>query len=554
MAVFQWFPNSRSLAKGATALGVVCLAISLSACGQGKEAEKKQAAPAPPPPAVVVAEVVQKTVPIYSEFVARTDAQDTVEIRARVQAFLDQQHFTEGTMVKKGQLLFTLDKREYEAQLQQAKAQLAKAEADLAFAKDNATVESAKADLDVALAQLGKAETDERRLKPLAERRAVPQQDYDNAVANLDSARAAVVSRRAFLNTTQINQKSSIEQAEAAVQAAKASIAQADLNISYCTIRSPIDGLIGKREVAPGNLVGRGEATLLATVSRLDPLRVFLSISEAEYLRFMASRQKGQSKAGAQIELLLADGSVFPHKGRVIIADRAVDVATGTLSIIAEFPNPDMLLRPGQFGRALVAAEERPNAILIPQRAVQEIQGSKTVLVVGADNMVALRTITPGETVGDLLIVRDGVKPGERVIVDGIQKARPGMQVQPTLQAVPTGQTVPKPAPGQPETPGAGEAKPGEVAKPPAPPAKPAPGPSQAPTPLKKGAAAPAETVASTSSHGTWPDPNTKEALVQRLLRGEQAQALAQETGVPAQRIEAWRDTYLKDGKQGLLQ
>jgi membrane fusion protein (multidrug efflux system) len=412
------------------------LLVSLGACGRGKEDEKgKTAAAAPPPPAVVVAEVIQKTVPIHSEFVARTDAQDTVEIRARVQAFLQQQHFTEGTMVKKGQLLFTLDQREYEAQLQQARAQLAKAEADLAFAKDKATVETAKANLDVARARLNKADTDVRRLKPLAEARAVPQQDYDNALAHQQAARADVESRKASLDTAEVNQKTSVQQAEAAVEAAKAAIAQAELNIGYCTIRSPIDGLIGKREVAPGNLVGRGEATLLATVSRLDPLRVFLSISEAEYLRFMAGRKKGEARGGAEIQLVLADGSVFPHKGRIIIADRAVDVATGTLSIIAAFPNPEGLLRPGQFGRALVAAEERTNAILVPQVAVQEVQGAKTVLVVGADNVVALRTIAPAESVGEYLIVRDGVKPGERVIVEGLQKARPGAKVAPTAAA-----------------------------------------------------------------------------------------------------------------------
>ncbi len=417
-------------------LPALCLLLLLFLAACGKDEEKaKQAAAAPPPPTVVVADVVQKTVPIYSEFVARTDARDTVEIRARVQAFLEAQHFTEGTVVKKDQVLFTLDKREYEAQLLQAKAQLAKAEADLAFAKDNATVESAKANLDVARARLSKAETDERRLKPLAERRAVPQQDYDNAVANLDGARGDVESRRASLNTTQANQKSSIEQGEAAVQAAKAAIAQAELNLSYCTIRSPIEGLIGKRNVDPGNLVGRGEATLLDTVSSIDPIRVSLSISEAEYLRFEANRRKGRSGAGATLELILADGSVFPYKGRVVIADRAVDVKTGTLTIIAEFPNPEGSLRPGQFGRVRAAAEVAENAILVPRLAVQEIQGSKSVLVVGPDNMVALRTITPGESAGEYLIVRDGVKPGERVIVDGIQKARPGTAVNPTVAA-----------------------------------------------------------------------------------------------------------------------
>jgi membrane fusion protein (multidrug efflux system) len=430
MAVSQRFPNGRSLAKVVTASGVVWLAVSLVACNRGEKSTK--AAPAPPPPDVVVAEVIQKTVPIYSEFVAQTDAEETVEIRARVQAFLEAQHFTEGTVVKKDQLLFTLDKREYEAQLQQAKAQLAKAQADLTFAKDNAIVESAKANLDVARAGLGKAETDERRLKPLAEQRAVPQQDYDTAVARLDAARADVESRKSSVNTAQVNQRSSIEQAEAAVAAAKASIAQAELNVSYCTINSPIEGLIGKRQVDPGNLVGKGEATLLDTVSSIDPIRVNISIAEADYLRFMAQQKRGRATAEGALELLLADGSVFPHKGRVIIADRAVDEKTGTLTLIAEFPNPEGLLRPGQFGRVRAAAEVVENAILVPQRAVQEIQGAKTVLVVGSDNMVALHTITPAGNVGDLLIVRDGVQAGDRVIVDGIQKARPGSPVNPT--------------------------------------------------------------------------------------------------------------------------
>jgi membrane fusion protein (multidrug efflux system) len=440
MALFRSFLNGRSRAKIVTALGVVWLAISLTACEQGKEAEKKQAAPAPPPPDVVVAEVIQKTVPLYSEFVAQTDAKETVDIRARVSAFLEAQHFAEGTVVKKDQILFTLDKREYEAQLLQAKALLARAQADLAFAKDNALVESAKSNLDVALARLGKAETDERRLKPLAERRAVPQQDYDDAVANLDSARAEVASKKSSVNTAQVNQKSGIEQAEAAIAAAKAAIVQAELNVSYCTIRSPIEGLIGKRLVSPGNLVGKGEATLLDTVSSIDPIRVNVTISEAEYLRLMMHQKKARPTGSIPLELILADGSIFPYKGRVVIADRAVDVKTGTLSLIAEFPNPEGLLRPGQFGRVRAAAEVAENVILVPQRAVQEIQGTKSVLVVGADNVVTLRTISPGESVGDLLIVRDGVKPGDRVIVDGVQKARPGSPVNPS--------TAPEKTPG----------------------------------------------------------------------------------------------------------
>lgn len=387
MAVSQVFLSGALRAKVLAVLGVVSLAASLAACDRSKDADKaKQAAVAPPPPAVVVAEVVQKTVPIYSEFVAQTDAKETVEIRARVQAFLEAQHFTEGTIVKKGQLLFTLDKREYEAKLQQAKAQL-----------------------EGAQARLGKAETDERRLKPLAERRAVPQQDYDNAVANVDTARAGV-------------------------SAAKADVAGAELDLGYTTIRSPISGLIGKRLVSPGNLVGKGDATLLDTVSSIDPIRVNTTISEAEYLRFFANRKESGSSSGP-LELILADGSVFPHKGKVVIVDRAVDQKTGTLNFSAEFPNPGGQLRPGQFGRVRAVSEVARDAILIPKRAVQEIQGMKSVLVVDADNMVALRTIQPGETVGDLLVVRDGLKPGERVIVDGVQKARPGSKVNPSMAA-----------------------------------------------------------------------------------------------------------------------
>jgi membrane fusion protein, multidrug efflux system len=448
-----------------TVSALMLLALVAGACQKSKEAEKKQVGATPPPPTVLVTEVVQRTVPIYSEFVGRTEAQDTVEIRARVAAFLEAQHYTEGTVVKKNQVLFTLDKREFEAQRQQARAQLAKAEADLAFAEDKATVETAKANLDVARAQLGRADTDVRRLKPLAEARAVPQQDYDNALSNQQAARAAVESRRASLNTAEVNQRTGTQQAKAAVETAKASIVQADLNLSYCTIRSPIEGLAGKRDVAPGNLVGRGDATLLTTVSSINPIRVVLSVSEAEYLRFMASVKKRDPRTGGgALELTLADGSVFPQKGRVIIADRAVDVKTGTLSLTAEFPNPEGLLRPGQFGRVRVAAEMAENAILVPQRAVQEIQGAKSVLVVGPDNMVTLRTIRPGESVGDLLIVRDGVRPGERVIVDGIQKARPGTKVNPSAAPAgsPSGARAEDKAQGQPA-----EQKPAEV-KPPA--------------------------------------------------------------------------------------
>ena len=351
-----------------------------------KEADKaKKRAAAPPPPAVIVAEVVQKTVPIYSEFVAQTEAKETVEIRARVQAVLAAQHFTEGTVVKKGQLLFTLDQSEYKAKLLQAKA-----------------------DLDVTLARLGKAETDERRLKPLAERQAVPQQDYDNAVANLNAARAAS-------------------------RPPRPRVVEAELSLEL--LHDPLSHHRPDRQ-APGGpgeprRQGRGHAAGYRVERRSDARR--RHHQRGGIPQVLAPAESGADRPSVRRwSWSWPTASVFPHKGKVVIVDRAVDLKTGTLSVVAEFPNPNAVLRPGQFGRVRAPIEVAENAILVPKRAVQEIQGVKSVLVVGADNVVALRTIRPAETVGEFLIVRDGVQPGERVIVEGIQKARPGSKVNPS--------------------------------------------------------------------------------------------------------------------------
>lgn len=415
--------------RSGTVLG---LAVLLAGCGK-EEATKKAAADAAAAVPVVVGKVEQRTVPVYSESTARTDAEDTVEIRARVGAYLQAIHFQEGTLVRKGQLLFTLDKREYEAQLNQAKAALAKAEADLLQARDRSPVESAAASLAVAKARLSKADQDVARLKPLAEQKAVPQQDYDNALVMQQGSQADIAAQTANLNKAAVAQDAAVKQAEAAVAIAKAQILQAELNVEYCNITSPIDGIIGKREVAPGNLVGRGEATLLATVSKVNPLRVFLSISEPEYLKFAEMRKKGELKGGGvPLEMMLADGSTFPFKGRVVVADRAVDLKTGTLTLIAEFPNPDNILRPGQFARVRYAAETAENALLVPQKAVADLQSAKVVYVVGQDNKVQLRTVTLGQRFESYYIVTDGLKAGETIIVEGIQKVRPGASVTPS--------------------------------------------------------------------------------------------------------------------------
>jgi membrane fusion protein, multidrug efflux system len=421
----------------AVAVAVAVASILLIGCGSKDPGAV--AAAASPAVSVVVAPVVQKTVPLFTELTARTDANDSVDIRARVKAFLKTQSYAEGTMVKAGQVLFTLDSREYEAQLMQAKAQLAKAQADLAQAQAKSTVDIAQANLQIALAQLNKTNTDVKRLKPLAEIQAVPQQDYDNALAAQQGATADVEGRQAALSTAKVNQEAAIQQARAAVEAANASILQASLNVEFCSVTSPITGIAGERKVAPGNLVGQGEATLLTTVSNVNPMRVYVSISEREYLMYQRMRAEGKNRAGgAEMELILADGSVFPEKGKMIIADRAVDLKTGTLSIIAEFPNPNALLRPGQFGRVRLAASLAENALLVPQKAVTEIQSSKVVYIVGDDNKVALRTVTLGERVGQDYIVTDGVKAGERIIVEGLQKARPGATVNPTTQPATT--------------------------------------------------------------------------------------------------------------------
>jgi membrane fusion protein (multidrug efflux system) len=383
----------------------------------------------------VVAPVVQKTVPLFIELTARTDAANTVDIRARVKTFLLTQNYAEGTVVKAGQVLFTLDPREYDAQLMQAKAQLAKARSDLAQAQERTVVDTAQANVGISLAQLNKTDQDVKRLKPLAEQRAVPQQDYDNALAAQQAAKADVEGKQASLNTAKVNQTAAIQQAQAAVEAADASIRQAELNVEYCTVTTPIEGIAGTRQVAPGNLVGNGDATLLTTVSDINPMRVYVSISESDYLMYQRMKAQGKMKGGAgELELILADGSVFPEKGRIIIADRAVDLKTGTLSLVAEFPNPNALLRPGQFGRVRLAATVAENALLVPQKAVIEMQSAKIVYVVGDDNKVALRNVTLGDRVGQDYVVSDGVKAGERIIVEGLQKVRPGATVNPTTQ------------------------------------------------------------------------------------------------------------------------
>jgi membrane fusion protein (multidrug efflux system) len=306
-------------------------------------------------------------------------------------------------------------------------------------------------------AELGKARQDVNRYRPLAEARAIPQQDLDSSLAQEKVAMANSEAAVAALRDSELFQRTQIQLAEAAVQSAKASIIQAELNLSYTSVQSPISGIIGKVQVDRGNLVGKSEPTLLATVSAVDPIYTNFAVAEADYLRLAHRiRLDPQGRARdteARVELFLADDSLFPQKGRLVFVDRAVDPKTGTIGVQAQFPNPGKVLRPGQFARVRGVIDERPDAVLVSQLAVEEQQGAKTVMVVGDGDKVALRSVTLDERVGEFYIVTAGLKRGERVIIEGLQKVRPGMQVKPELkpataapaERAPTSAAKPKP-------------------------------------------------------------------------------------------------------------
>jgi membrane fusion protein (multidrug efflux system) len=422
--------HMRTLYFAAAASGA---ALLLAMAGCSKKDAAKLNAPIPPP-TVVVAQVDQRTVPIYSEYVGQTKADDTVELRARVEGFLQRVYFKEGMPVRKGQLLFTIDKRPFEANVQSAKAILAKAISDLAQARQRTDVLKAQAELADAQAVQSRTEQDLARLTPLAKEKAVTELELDASTAAEKSAKANVDAKRANLTNLEASVKYTIERADAEVAAAKARLMQANLDLSYCDIHSPISGIIGFLQVDEGNLVGRGDATLLATVSLSNPLLVDFNISEVEFLKI--TRDNRGHGADLRFELILSDESIHPNPGTFKVVDRTVDPTTGTMKVQASFPNPGSYLRPGQFAKIRVPVDERENAILVPQRAIQELQGARTVMVVDAQNKVSVRTIKVGDRSENSYIVLEGLKAGERVIVEGMQKAKPGSEVKPTSDSV----------------------------------------------------------------------------------------------------------------------
>ncbi|HYM68425.1 MAG TPA: efflux RND transporter periplasmic adaptor subunit [bacterium] len=396
---------------------------------------------APPPPAVVVTEAIQRTVPIYEENVAQTVAVQTVDLKAQIGGTLEQVLFKQGAEVKQGQLLFVIDQRPYTAALQSAQAQLATAQANLKQALEQVQLAQARAQLAALQATLVNAQKQVERDRYLVAQQAVAQQQLDNDTAAEQAAAANVAAQQAVIKNTALSTQIGIEQARAGVQQAEAAVTQAQLNLHYTTVQAPIDGVVGLLSVDQGNLVGANAQ--LATMSSVDPMVVQFHLSEVTFLGLLKRASAEAARTGASalnvpsFQLVLADGSAYPHPGTFRTLDRAVDPQTGTIIVQALFPNPERLLRPGMFARVRAKIEDRPNAVLVPQVAVQEVQSVKTVFVVGSDNTVSVRSLTDGGPYGQFIVVLGGVRAGEQVIVEGVQKVRPGIRVSPTTRPAP---------------------------------------------------------------------------------------------------------------------
>ena len=343
---------------------------------------KKPEAVVPPPPIVEVMEIRTSAVQLYTTLIGQLDSPQNVEVRARVEGFVESIPFTEGTQVTQGDVLFELDRKPFLERLAAATGALAEANA-----------------------ALFKYQKDVARLQPLVERKAIPQQDLDNALASVDVGEAGVIT-------------------------AKARVESAQLDLGYCTVKAPITGLIGAALVSIGELVGKGEPTLMATISTLDPIWFYCNVSEVEYLQARAkSKHTGREVEDVALTLVLSDGTEHPDPGKFVFIDRAVNVKTGTLRVRAEFPNKDKLLRPGMFARVRVNLGARPDCVSVPERAIVALQGKTVVWVVGSDGKVSQRPVTTGEQVGSIFIITEGLKVGEKIVVEGINKLREGIPV-----------------------------------------------------------------------------------------------------------------------------
>jgi RND family efflux transporter MFP subunit len=390
--------------------------IQLSGCTHSTGA----AAP-PPPLEVSVVAVRQADVPIYKEWIGTLDGYVNADIKAEISGYLTQQAYTEGTFVRKGQLLFQIDPRPYQATLDQALGRLAQTEGQ---------VEQARAQLSQAEAQVSVAEANQRRVQldvdrytPLAQQQAITTQDLDNATQNNVAAKAQLQAAKAQVETS-----------KAQITSATAEVETARINLGFTHLTSPIDGIPGIAQQQVGALVSPASGPV-TTVSTVDPIKVYFTASEQEYLdftrRYPTPEKRQAHIAELQLELILADGIPYPHKGKLYFADRQVDVRTGAIRLAGVFPNPGYSLRPGQYGRVRTVTQIRSGALLVPQQAVMDLQGTRQLAVVDANDKVTVRPVTVGETVGHDWIINSGVHAGERVVVEGVQKVKTGAQVVP---------------------------------------------------------------------------------------------------------------------------
>ncbi len=376
-----------------TAAGIVMVA-ALAGCGDGK---KDAAKAAPPPPEVQVVKARSETVPVRREYVGNVTAYRSVQVRARVEGILEKRHFVEGSDVKPGQLLYTIDPLTYEAALRDAEADLARSEAQLANAK-----------------------TKESRFAPLVKEEAVSKQDYDDAVTQLRSAEAQVKSSRSALD-------------------------RAKLNLGYTKVVATESGRIGMSQVPEGALVGKGEPTLLATIDKIDPIYVTFTIPDRDALHFRRALESGSFRqaTGDTARLLLPDNTEYKQRGRIDFADTQINRETGTVTLRAVMPNVKPGLQPGMFVRVQLLAGERPDTVVIPQRAVVKVPNGHVAYVVGAENKIERRDLVVGDWIGDDWVIDKGLAGGEMVVVEGVQRVQPGMTVRPTPF-----QSAPAAAPG----------------------------------------------------------------------------------------------------------
>lgn len=420
-------PNKRSRRQvGSIAVAALIGSLLLGGC----RSREVKAAAGPPPPLVTVTKVEPRDVPILTDFAAQTYARDTVEVRGRASGYIEKWLFKPGTQVAAGQVLYVLDRRPYQASVTQAQGNLRQSQADLLFARQQVSLLQAQANLATAEAARLKAQQDYERLKPLVAADAASQQDLDAAVAALKAADANVAAAKANVQQVELSTRTQIQANEGKVESLQGALRNAELNLDYGVIRAPISGRIGDSLVPVGGLVTPTSAQPLTTIVPLDPIWIRFQVTETEYLAW--ARRGRDAAANVPVTLVLSDGTEFPYQGKIENTLNQVDPKTGTLELQARFPNPQHTLLPGQFGRVRIEVDQRKNALLVPQKAVQQLQNMQTVYSVGPDNKAVARVVTMGPRVGEMWIVEQGLNAGDRIIVDGQLKVRPGSTVQPS--------------------------------------------------------------------------------------------------------------------------